>query len=419
MSAGGTRRQREMGIEDTPAQHLEDVRRISRGTGREDLISLAVELAPATVDWLQDRGFQFDPATPRIVHGHEPYSVPRTYYGPDGGSSILAVLRRELAESGLKPRTGATVAALQFEGGAVGGVRLESGEIVSGVSVVLATGGYGAAPELFRELDHRPLVTAAVAGSTGDGLRLAREAGAAIAGQGTFIPTFGGLPHPTEPGRVLWKDRPLLVATERPPWEIYVDRAGRRFVAEDEPSIDEKERRLLTLPDLTFFMVLDDRAVDGSPNLIAGWSAGEFRARAGARAGIFRAGSLVELARAAGIQEAGLLATVAAYNRAVAGGADPDFGRRMLPAAIEQPPYYAIENHGVTLITFCGVDVDGSLRVRREDGSVVNGLYAVGEVIGAGATSGNSFCGGMLVTPALSLGSWLGRRLGEAAAAAG
>lgn len=414
MSAGGTSRQLERGIADSPAQHLADVLRISRGTGREDLIRLAVELAPGTVDWLQSEGFEFDPVTPRIVYGHAPYSVPRTYYGPLGGTSILAVLRPLLERSGVPVRLGARVTALVTVDDAVTGVRLGDGEEVGARHVVLATGGYGAAPELFEELDGRPLVTAASPDSTGDGLRLARAAGAGLAGQGTFIPTFGGLPHPEEPGRVLWKDRPLLVADERTPWEIYVDRSGHRFVAEDEPSIDEKERRLLELPDLTFFMILDDRAVAESADVIVGWTAAEFRAQAGRRKGIFSAQSLDGLAGDAGIDPAGLEATVAAYNAAVEAGSDALFGRRMLPAPIERAPFYAVQNHGVTLITFCGVDVDSNLAVRRPDGTVIEGLYAVGELLGAGATSGNSFCGGMLVTPSIALGRWLGARLATA-----
>jgi predicted oxidoreductase len=69
------------------------------------------------------------------------------------------------------------------------------------------------------------------------------------------------------------------------------------------------------------------------------------------------------------------------------------------------------------VITFGGVAVDGELRVVREDGSPVPGLYAAGEALGAAATSGNGFCGGMLATPALSFGRILGRRLAVAAGA--
>jgi fumarate reductase flavoprotein subunit len=45
-------------------------------------------------------------------------------------------------------------------------------------------------------------------------------------------------------------------------------------------------------------------------------------------------------------------------------------------------------------------------------------LYAIGEVIGAGATSGAAYTNGMLVTPAITFGRLLGQRLASGQAAA-
>jgi fumarate reductase flavoprotein subunit len=41
-------------------------------------------------------------------------------------------------------------------------------------------------------------------------------------------------------------------------------------------------------------------------------------------------------------------------------------------------------------------------------------VYAVGELIGAAVFNGNSFCSGMMLTPALALGRLLGERLAAA-----
>src|SRR4051794_40766172 len=46
LAAGGTARQAERGIEDSPAAHRQDVQRISRGTAREDLVDLVAVHAP-------------------------------------------------------------------------------------------------------------------------------------------------------------------------------------------------------------------------------------------------------------------------------------------------------------------------------------------------------------------------------------
>jgi fumarate reductase flavoprotein subunit len=412
LSAGGTRRQRERQIDDSPEAHFADLRRIAHGTGRADLMKLATQLAPTTVDWLEDQGFEFDEATPRIVYGHEPYSTPRTYYGPDGGRTILGVLRRVLEASDVVVRMETRVEKLVVERGHVTGVLTAEGEEICGKAVVLATGGYGADPDLFEQLDGRPLFTSAVSGSTGDGLRLATAVGAAIKGAGTFIPTFGGLGEADDEHRVLWDERPRLVAAERPPWEIYVDRRGRRFVAEDEPSIDVKERKLAELPDLTFWVVLDRRGLEASAPIVRRWSIEDLLGMANRRVGIWSAPTLRALAEKSGIDPAGLEEGVRAYNHSVEVGHDT-LGRKFLPAPIAKPPFVSLRNHGVTLITFCGVDVDGDLRVRSESGQVIEGLYAIGEVIGAGATSGNAFCGGMMVTPAISFGRWLGARIAD------
>lgn len=420
ISAAGARRQKALGIDDSVDAHFDDIDRISDGTVREDLVGTALRQAAWLVDWLEDEGFEFAPGTPRIIPAHEPYSAPRTFYGVDEARSVLKVFRKvlqPLVDSGavtlaLKAR----VKALLTDKDHVIGVQYaQDGEVRQARAtkgVVLATGGFAASPELFREIERQPLVSAARETSTGEGLLLAQGVGGVIAGRGAYLPTFGGLPHPDDPHKAAWKERPLLNAGERPPHEIYVDRFGKRWVAEDEPSIDRKEHALMRTDGLTFFMVFDDAAIDASPDMIAGWSKQDLRERAGRRAGVHVAPTLHELARLAGIDDEGLRVTVDRYNGYVRSGVDSDFGRKFLPAPIEKAPFYAIRNHGIALITFSGIDVDSSLQVRRDDGSVIRGLYAAGEIIGGHATSGNAFCSGMMLGPAIIFGRLLGERLG-------
>lgn len=425
MAAAGTRRQAERGITDTPAAHLEDIRRIAAGTARDDLVRVLVDHAADTIEWLTDRDFAFAPETPRIVYGHEPYTTARTYYGKDEGISILEVLQPELertiAEHDLTLWTASPVTEIrQDAGGRVVGVSVLCGsdevEVDAG-AVVLATGGYGAEPELFQELEGAPLVSAAAKTSTGDGILLGLSIGARLQGQGTYLPTFGGLPDPQSPGRANWNDRQRLTA-ERLPREIYVDVHGKRWIREDEESIDEKERALVRITDQTFWTVFDDAALalsTGTMNeMIVGKDPDAVRAMADTRPGVHSAATIAELAAKAGIDAAGLEATVRAYNGYVAAGDDPEFGREHLPAPIAEGPFYAVRNHAITLVTFQGLDIDEDFAVRGESGAAIPGLYAVGEVIGAGATCGNSFCSGMLTTPALTFGRLLGSRLATA-----
>ena len=65
----------------------------------------------------------------------------------------------------------------------------------------------------------------------------------------------------------------------------------------------------------------------------------------------------------------------------------------------------------MSLSSTVGLKVDSSLRLVREDNSPIDGIYAAGESIGQGALMGSSFCGGMLVTPALTFGRLLGQKI--------
>jgi len=123
-----------------------------------------------------------------------------------------------------------------------------------------------------------------------------------------------------------------------------------------------------------------------------------------------KAGTLEELAEKAGIDAGGLAKTVAMYNESVASGSD-DLGREYMPRTISTGPYYAVIHLGSSATSSVGIIVDKDMRVLRKDGSVVPNLYATGEVLGSGATLGSVFAPGMMLTPALALGRWLGMTL--------
>jgi fumarate reductase flavoprotein subunit len=152
MSAGGTRRQAQLGITDSPETHFADVLRICGDTADEALVRLACELAPTTLDWLDDLGFDWEPDTPRLVFGHVPYETPRTAWGREAGKSILAVLeplyRRYEAEGLIETWLDSDAGTLLVDegGGVVGATvrRMEHEEIVMAQHVILTTGGYAA-----------------------------------------------------------------------------------------------------------------------------------------------------------------------------------------------------------------------------------------------------------------------------------
>lgn len=423
MSGAGTRLQKKRGIADSAEDHFDDVMRISRGTAQSSLVRKATALGGGTIDWLMDNGFDMDPACPAILHFHEAYRTPRTYWGRDGGRSVIAVLSKQLdtalLEGRIDLRLNTEAVDLLRDDASVQGARLIDATTGAAVDVqasatVLATGGYGGNAQRFADWHGGlPLYSAALPTTSGGGIALGLAAGGRLDHGQHHLPTFAGIAR--RPGQpwIDWDQLPQLTPQVRQPWEIYVDRNGERFVQEDVDSVDARERALSGISDLTFFAVFDDLIWRRAPTLLPGWPKEE-RAAAWSDHGSFFAGDTLDgLARSTGIDAAGLRRTVATYNEAVAGMRPDDFHRRHLPLPIAVPPFRAIMMHGMVLKTAAGLVVDDDLRVMGANDAPIPGLYAVGEATGGGALSGNAFVGGMSVTPALGFGRWLGQTLGR------
>jgi predicted oxidoreductase len=159
------------------------------------------------------------------------------------------------------------------------------------------------------------------------------------------------------------------------------------------------------------WVIADQHMIDRAPPLMPRKKPEEFMAEFNAHPMFHRAATLEELAVKAGINPAGLMASVNAYNGALSEGATDPLGRLHRPAPLEKGPFYAIALTGWTVVSFAGLAIDGRLRVVRLDGTPIPNLYAAGEVIGAAATSGWAYTNGALVTPALTFGRLLGQKM--------
>jgi len=418
VSAGGTRLQREKGIDDDPDAHAADIMRITRGTADEEMVALACALAPRTVAWLDELGLDWDPSCPAILHALEAYSVPRTYWGRRKALSIADALAPELArevEAGRVawfPRH--RLAVLETDGGAVAGGVFHDADghevLLRAGSVVLTSGGYAADPGIFAQMTGGlPLYGAAEPANRGDGLVAARAVGAAVRPARHFLPNVGGIEDPPGSRRVSRADNPVLVPA-RPPWEVYVDRDGRRRLREDEPDRPTMQRALARLPGMTFWIIWDAAVAAAAPTpLLPSWEGPRLEAAWNVHPAFVRADTVEGLAEAAGIDTAGLAATLADYNAALADGRPDPLSRVHRPMPIGSPPFFAVRNHGTTSTASGGLMVDRDCRVLDQAGLAIRGLYAAGEILGRELLSGDAFVGGMSLTPAIAFG----RRLGE------
>jgi fumarate reductase flavoprotein subunit len=421
MSAAGTRLQAAKGIHDTPQMHYDDIMRISHASANPDIVRLAVENAADTVHWLLDNGLELRGDHPVIAWFHEPYSVPRLYWSDEGGKAVLAAMEPLYiaAESAGRVETWLDSRLLRIatdaQGAVTGAVVLRDGEevSVSASKVLLATGGYTANAELFTKLSSgRPLWGGGWSHGRGDGLLAAVAAGSEIVNQDKFLPGFAGIEDPAANGG--YAPQTLTIPQDREPWEVYVDSAGRRFVREDDPSIDARERALFDLPDMTFWAVYDESIRETAPPFFT-LPDDAVNARFASLPGYQMAATIEELAAKMGIDPSALAQTIEAYNRGIADRTLDPVGRHHRPLPIAHAPFYAVRHVGWSITSFAGVKIDGDLRVLDKEGTPIPNLYAAGEIVGLGSTCGDAFSGGMSVTPAMTFGRLLGTSLGRAA----
>ncbi|GIW07931.1 MAG: flavocytochrome c [Dehalococcoidia bacterium] len=422
VSAAGTRMQRAKGIEDSPEKHAEDALHIGRGRNDPALVRLATTYAAETVDWLEALGAPYSADSPVFAGEHELYSVPRSYRC--NGIEYIKVLQPELERhrDRIDLRLNTRVVDLLEKDGRVAGVRLEhAGEVTDlpADAVILATGGYAANRELlarFHGADKR-VVTACLDHATGDGLVMAEKAGAALVNMDVLILMPGGVEDPRRPGFTLsWSILTRLRAPGRS-GDVWVNREGRRFMREDEPSPDARERAIMAQPGTEMVAIFDEPMRQGLAPDIAEATRHWLEGGAGFEPVIISAPTIAELATKLGLDPQTLEATIARYNSAVAEGRDAEFHRESLPKAVDTPPFHAVRAYGVTLGTNGGVKVDDRLRVVRGDGTPIEGLYAAGEILGKAQLMGDGVASGFAAGPAFTFGRLAARFAVEASRA--
>ena len=71
--------------------------------------------------------------------------------------------------------------------------------------------------------------------------------------------------------------------------------------------------------------------------------------------------------------------TMKTFNEGVKSGVDAMGKSKDYLVSVEKAPYYAIKFYPVTMGTFGGVKTNDSFQVLKEDGSIIENLYATGE----------------------------------------
>ena len=225
-----------VGPEDSPEEHFADTMAAGAGLCEEHAVRVLVEDGVSYVHQLVDWGVQFDrDATGALALGREAaHRVRRVLHARDAtGREIGRLLWSRVAGDGrlwVQKNTRAT--ALLVRDGTCVGARFLDGDgeaSVTAQAVLLATGGAG---QVFSETTNPPI-------ATGDGIRLAWEAGARVTDL-EFVQF-----HPTAlavPGA----PRFLLSEALRGEGAWLVNAAGERFMARYEAAGELAARDLVS-----------------------------------------------------------------------------------------------------------------------------------------------------------------------------
>ena len=394
--AAGSRRQRELNIDDSPELYAQDILRRNNHESDAVLTKHLTETSGRVADFLTDvASIEFQIG--EFAFGH---SAKRAHSWKADKTITDFLFDAVEREKNIQVRFSTPVLSLkQDETGAVKGVVTNDG-VLRARRVILASGGFGASAELLSRYIPKAVDIPFPGhyGSTGDGIKMGLAAGAATENMSAFQP----YPAYIGPGKRAVAPEVALSGG------IMVDARGKRFVDETKYP-GGLGTKMLDLPGKRAYEIFDERIYQlhrnapGLRNLSQFFDAGL----------LLNAETAEDLAGRLGIDAEGLKETIQDYNSSAASGGKDGFGRT--PPEPLRAPFYGIQVTVALYHTQGGLKITPAGQVLRADGSIIPNLYA-----GGGAAVGVSGQGleGYLPGNGLLASLGLGMRAAEHAAAA-
>lgn len=421
-TAAGTRLQREAEIADNPADHAVDAARFApfdlEARNNGELREFFLGEASRTLDWLEELGLVF-----QGPHPEPPNRVPRMHHVVPCGKAYVTMLVMALQRWDARLVPNATVEQLLRDGaGRVVGVRAvvdgSHAEYLAARGVILAAGDYANNPPLIARYKGEGFrhVAGVNPHATGDGQRLASDVGAKLLNMDvTYGPELRFVPNSSDPfaqwlpGDSWWSSllgavsrflpgfvvqemvRRLAVTWQKPESALFqdgailVNREGARFV--NEKNSPDREIACAEQPEQEAFVLLDSRLtkrysawphfISTAPEIAYAYVSDYQRLRPDlTTTGM----SLEDLCDRRGLDPEKLEASVAGYNRYVAGQQSDPFRRTGDRHPLEGGPWVLLGPvKAFFTTTEGGAAVNRRLQVLDEEDVPIAGLYACGQ----------------------------------------
>lgn len=396
MNAAETNVQLHHGVVDSYEDFYAETLKGGGDLNDKELLGYFSSHAALSIDWLADHGIRLDDIT--ITGGMSKMRTHRPASMAPIGAFLVTELSKVVQKDELPLFTGVTVNSLVKDAdGKVTGVNATlpdgSQKMVGGKAVILATGGFGANNDMIEKYrpDLKGYKTTNQPGATGDGLKLATDAGAALV-QMDQIQV-----HPT-----VQQDNPhafLIGEAVRGEGAILVNAQGKRFVNE-LTTRKVVSNAITALPEHSAYLILDQ-------GIRSRVKAIEFYDSIGL---VVTGSSLSELAGKLNMDVDTLSSTVSTWNTAVADHDDKEFGRSTgMDRDISAGPFFAIHIAPAIHYTMGGIKANHKTQVLDESGQIIPGLFAGGEVVGG--LHGNNRIGGNSIAETVIFGRQAGEQV--------
>ena len=369
-----------------------------KGINDPELVETLCANSADAIDWLDEHGItlhnvsSFGGASVKRIH--RPVNEEGKVVSV--GAYMIPLLQENCEKRGIDIVLNTTVDTILTDanGAAVGvsGTDKDGNTVVvNAKSVILATGGFGANLDMVTQ--YKPelagFMTTNAAGAQGQGIEMATAIGAGTVDMDQIQI------HPT----VEANTAALITEGLRGDGAILVNANGERFV-DEVGTRDVVSAAEIAQPGSYSWLIVDQAMADAS-SVIQGYI----------KKGYTKTGATYEeLAKELDVDPAAFANTMETWNGYVEAKNDPDFGRTSFANPLNNGPYYAIKVTAGVHHTMGGVTINSATEVLKEDGTVIPGLFAAGEV--TGGVHGANRLGGTAVADFVVFG----RIAGESAA---
>ena len=363
------------------------------------LVKKYIDLSSSTIDWLMEMGVEIAVPSRYFPGSEATWHIIKPQTGKIGlraAATMIKLMTERAQELGVDIRLETPVKELIKDGGEIIGVTASDKdgdlEVYAGV-VVIATGGFGDNPEYIKKYTPyewgKDIYSYRIPGLSGDGIRMAWDAGAAKDYMDMelvfFAPNTGGY-------------APIELPFRQP--NLFVNLDGNRFYNEavvenpvfsvnaiarqkdricysiiDQKMLDNYNENGLDLVnvvtssmDMSYFMKeLEEAQKNGSDVLVI-------------------ADTIEELAQKTGINPEGLVTTLESYNEMCQKGSDPEFNKKaryLVP--FTGGKYYALKFMPSAYGSLGGIKINDMLEVMDKESKIIPNLYACG-------TDANAIC---------------------------